>query len=78
VPRTLIPVAAGLVLTLCLSGARADGKPVKKDDGGSCGNHGTTVQFLDNPSEAARQALKEHKLVLVLHVSGLFEDPKLT
>jgi len=50
--------------------------PAKEDCG--CGNHGTTVQFLDSPSEAARKARKEEKLVFVLHVSGLFEDPKLT
>jgi hypothetical protein len=51
--------------------------PVCKADG-SCGNYGTSVQFVASPSEAARQALKEEKLVFVLHVSGLFEDPKLT
>jgi hypothetical protein len=40
--------------------------------------HGTSIEFVDTPSEAARLAKKEHKLVFVLHVSGLFEDPKLT
>src|SRR5262245_14727844 len=49
----------------------------EKSDGG-CGNHGTAVTFVDTPSEAARKAKKEEKLVFVLHVSGLFEDPKLT
>jgi len=44
----------------------------------SCGKHGTTVEFVDSPKEAAKQAKLEEKLVLVLHVSGLFEDPKLT
>jgi len=44
----------------------------------SCGNNGTTVHFVDTPSIAARQAKKEHKLVFILHVSGLFEDPRLT
>jgi hypothetical protein len=44
----------------------------------TCGNHGTSVHFLATPSEAAKQALKEKKLVFVLHVSGIFEDPKLT
>ena len=52
-------------------------KPAPKKSG-SCGNNGTTVNFVDTPSIAARQALKEHKLVFVLHVSGLFEDPRLT
>jgi hypothetical protein len=44
----------------------------------TCGNYGTSVHFVATPSEAARQALKEEKLVFVLHVSGLFEDPTLT
>jgi hypothetical protein len=44
----------------------------------TCGKHGTTVEFVDTPSEAATQAKKEGKLVFVLHVSGHFEDPKFT
>jgi hypothetical protein len=43
-----------------------------------CGKYGTTVEFLKTPSDAARQALKDEKLVFVLHVSGLFEDPDFT
>jgi hypothetical protein len=43
----------------------------------SCG-HGTKLDFVDSPKEAARLAKKEQKLVLVLHVSGHFEDPGLT
>lgn len=46
--------------------------------GESCGSFGTSVAFVDTPSEAARQAKKEEKLVFVLHLSGIFEDPKLT
>jgi hypothetical protein len=63
------------VLGLCL-GARLEAKPPAAE--GTCGNHGTSVVFVDSPSEAARQALKEEKLVFVLHVSGLFEDPRFT
>jgi hypothetical protein len=44
----------------------------------TCGHYGTTVEFVSSPSEAARQAKLDQKLVFVLHVSGLFEDPKLT
>jgi hypothetical protein len=51
---------------------------VKPKDEGSCGKFGTQVNFVETPSEAARQALKEQKLVFVLHVSGHFEDPRLT
>lgn len=43
-----------------------------------CGGHGTSVEFEDTPSEAAQKALKEQKLVFVLHVSGNFEDPRFT
>jgi hypothetical protein len=44
----------------------------------SCGSYGTRVDFFDTPSEAARAARKEQKLVFVLHVSGNFEDPRFT
>jgi hypothetical protein len=40
--------------------------------------HGTNVEFLDTPSDAAKKAKKEQKLVFILHVSGNFEDPKFT
>jgi hypothetical protein len=43
-----------------------------------CSRHGTKIDFYKSPTEAAAAAKKEEKLVLVLHVSGLFEDPKLT
>jgi hypothetical protein len=43
----------------------------------TCG-HGTKLDFVDSPKEAATIAKKEQKLVLVLHVSGHFEDPGLT
>ena len=65
-------------------------KPVKefalKDEGISCSTldepkgefFGTAVAFVDSPRIAAEQALKQHKLVFVLHVSGNFEDPGFT
>ena len=43
----------------------------------TCG-HGTKLDFVDSPKQAASIAKKEQKLVLVLHVSGHFEDPGLT
>jgi hypothetical protein len=49
--------------------------PEKKDDD-SC--HGTAIEFVDTPKEAAQIAKKEQKLVFVLHVSGHFEDPRFT
>ncbi len=42
------------------------------------GGYGTQIEFLDNPADAARRALKEHKLLFTLHVSGNFEDAKFT
>ena len=50
----------------------------KPDDKPSCGHYGTSVEFYSSPSEAARKAKEEQKLVFVLHVSGHFEDPKFT
>jgi hypothetical protein len=44
----------------------------------SCGEFGTSVIFADSPVEAAKQALKEEKLVFVLHVSGHFEESDFT
>ena len=40
--------------------------------------HGTAVEFVDTPVEAAKLAAQQKKLVLVLHVSGHFEDPGFT
>lgn len=42
------------------------------------GCHGTRVDFVDSPKEAAALAKAQQKLVFVLHVSGHFEDPGLT
>jgi len=62
-----------------LTGTPAKGPtPIPMPNDGVCGKHGTTVEFLDSPKEAAAQAKKEQKLVFVLHVSGLFEDPRFT
>ena len=43
-----------------------------------CGEYGTSVIFAESPAAAAQQALKEEKLVFVLHVSGLFEESDYT
>jgi hypothetical protein len=75
--RAYALTAAGLLLlpVLWLQGASrsAAALPAEKE---AC--HGTAIEFLDTPKEAAKQALKEHKLVFVLHVSGNFEDPRFT
>jgi hypothetical protein len=71
--------AAVLALLLAGSGATGQTKQPPKSEGEVCtGDFGTSVHFLKTPSEAARQALKDQKLVFVLHVSGDFEDPDFT
>lgn len=44
----------------------------------TCGEFGTSVHFEDSPADAAKQAKKDEKLVMILHVSGHFEDPRFT
>jgi hypothetical protein len=73
--RGIAWITAGLCLAFL--GLASAGVPPEKAEG-TCGKYGTTVEFVSTPSEAARQAKKEQKLVFVLHVSGYFEDPKLT
>lgn len=71
-----VAVAAGLAI----GGAAAAKTPVKTPPAktSSCGEYGTSVNFEDSPAEAAKQAKKDEKLVMVLHVSGHFEDPRFT
>ena len=44
----------------------------------TCGDYGTSVHFEKSPKEAAAKALKDEKLVLVIHISGYFEEPDYT
>ena len=65
-------VALGLIMP-----AQAD--PVNKPSETVCkGDYGTAVHFEKSPSDAAKKALKEEKLVCVMHISGHFEDPDFT
>lgn len=76
VPHLRWTLAAVVALGLAMS-ARADG--VNKPDTSTCkGDYGTSVHFEKSPSDAAKKALKEEKLVCVLHISGHFEDPDFT
>jgi hypothetical protein len=68
-------VALGLGLAVTTAQASVPTKDKPKD---TCGKFGTSVSFLESPAEAATQAAKQEKLVLVLHVSGIFEDPRFT
>ena len=78
--RGLWMAALGLCLTAGLAPAtEKSGKlDLIEDKAPKCENHGTSIDFLDTPTEAAKQAKKESKLVFVLHVSGNFEDPRFT
>lgn len=71
-------VALPLLALAGLALAGESGAAGVKGDKPGCGQHGTTIDFFDSPKEAAAQAKKEGKLVLVLHVSGNFEDPRFT
>ena len=80
-------LAAGTFLFLWLTNASAQeaggtkakvkGKS-KPAETAACGEHGTSLQFEESPSAAAIKARKEEKLVMVLHISGYFEDPAFT
>lgn len=75
--RLMTLLLTGWALMLAAPGLDAKDAPAKP--AASCGgDHGTEIHFEKNPSDAAKKALKEEKLVLVLHISGLFEDPGLT
>ncbi len=76
-PKTVF--LAALLLFSCELGGISARDTSKKPAPASCsGDFGTSVHFETTPSAAARKALKEHKLVCVLHVSGLFENPDFT
>lgn len=73
-----LPLRLSVVLALALAATAAgvQDRAVRADE--VCGEYGTSVIFADSPAEAAKQALKEEKLVFVLHVSGVFEESGLT
>ena len=78
--RYLRLLACGLLAVSFSLPALADG-PKQKGLGlepETCGDHGTSVHFEKNPKDAAQKALKEEKLVLVVHISGYFEEPGYT
>lgn len=52
--------------------------PKAADEATCTGEFGTSLTFEKTPSDAAKKALKAEKLVVVIHVSGNFEDPAFT
>jgi hypothetical protein len=71
-------LALGLLALWGVAPAGAGGKGTKAPAEATCGAFGTSVQFEKSPTAAATKAAKEEKLVVVLHVSGDFENPDFT
>lgn len=69
-------VLTGVLLASAAASAKEPLPPGPKPK--PCGDYGTSVHFESSPAEAAQLARKSEKLVLVLHVSGHFEDPQFT
>jgi hypothetical protein len=76
--RQILTCSVALALSFLAGAVRGDKPPASLEDKPACSGHGTTIDFVDTPSIAAKQAKKEGKLVFVLHVSGHFEDPRFT
>ena len=72
------PLLAALWLAGGQSGVLAKDKPKPSNSEVCTGDFGTSVHFEKNPSDAAKRAFKEEKLVMVLHISGHFEDSDFT
>ncbi len=70
-------LAVGLLAVSSAFAVRANDQPKGLGEP-TCKAYGTAVVFAKTPSEAAKLAAKEEKLVMVLHISGLFEDPDFT
>lgn len=75
--RNLFRFSAAAALTLLWLGNAVAREPAGTKPA-TCGEYGTSLHFEDSPSAAAQRALKEEKLVMVLHISGHFEDPEFT
>jgi hypothetical protein len=71
--------AASLMLAVAFAVPLRAGDEAEKCTTATCGgDFGTSVRFEKSPSAAAKKALAAEKLVVVLHVSGDFEDSGLT
>jgi len=70
-------VLALAVATAAAFGSAATAK-APSEKAPTCGDYGTSVHFEATPVDAAKLAKVDEKLVMVLHVSGFFEDPQFT
>lgn len=73
--RTFALVPFWLLLTTAVG---ADDAQLKTEKQPTTACHGTAIDFVETPVEAAKLAAKQKKLVLVVHVSGYFENPDFT
>ena len=69
-------VALTVAVAIGIAGPASAKSPAAKAP--TCGEYGTSVHFEDTPADAAKKAKEDEKLVMVLHVSGHFEDPQFT
>ncbi len=72
------PIVAALLLAMVSWAWASPPTAANKPATTPCGDYGTAIEFEPTPKDAARRAAAEEKLVMVLHVSGHFEDPGLT
>jgi len=82
-PPTDAAAAPGRALPANIRLDAARNRPVAEsrpqaDPPPSCSNLGTQITFLHHPPDAFRQAAREDKLVLMVHLSGNFEDEAFT
>jgi hypothetical protein len=73
-----IPLLTVSVLALSIGMLCADEAALKTEHEPKAVCHGTAIEFFSSPVVAAELAAKHNKLVMVLHVSGHFEDPNFT
>jgi hypothetical protein len=71
-PNREMAVAAPVHHAAATRVMHADSQPA------ACSNLGTRVTFHSHPPEAFRQAAHENKLVLIVHLSGNFDDQAFT
>jgi hypothetical protein len=78
-PALVARIAEDLLEPAATALPKAAPEPPQPDVAAPTGEcYGTAAHFLSDPTAAAKQATKEHKLLFVLNISGNFEDDKFT
>lgn len=83
--RSLVrgPLAAAWVVGLlssgwCAPGVAAEPLPAAVCQAGDAGRHGTEVDWVATPEEAAKRAAVEGKLLMLMQISGNFAREEFT